>query len=68
MPEPLGKFLDRFEREKWGTNDWDEIQEKIREGQCRERQEALTGMEEEQADWESDDDPEWYWDRPLTME
>ena len=55
MPEPLGKYLARFEREEWGTNDWDEIQEKIREKDKREREDALTGMEEEQADWEADE-------------
>lgn len=56
MPEPLGKYLARFEREEWGTNDWGEIQEKIREDDWNKRQEALTGMAEEQADWEADED------------
>jgi hypothetical protein len=56
MPEPLGKYLARFEREEWGTNDWGEIQEKIREDDWEKRQGALTGMAEEQADWEADED------------
>ena len=52
--KPLSKVLEEFEQEEWGTNDWGEIQEKIREGDWEERRAALTGMEEEQADWESD--------------
>lgn len=47
--------LQRFEREEWGTNDWEEIQEKIRNEDREERQRALTGMPEEQADWEEDE-------------
>jgi hypothetical protein len=51
----LERYLQEFEREQWGTNDWSEIQEKIREEDKREREEALTGMDEEQADWEEDE-------------
>lgn len=55
MPEPLGKYLARFEREEWGTNDWGDIKEKIITAEQRKREEALTGMPEEQADWEDDE-------------
>jgi hypothetical protein len=55
MPEPLGKYLARFEQEEWGTNDWGEIKEKIITAEQRKREEALTGMAEEQADWEADE-------------
>ena len=53
--KPLSNMLEEFEREEWGTNDWSEIQEKIREDDWSQRQNALTGMEEEQADWEVDE-------------
>lgn len=56
MPEPLGKCLARFEQEEWGTNDFDEIKEKIREDDWRNRQQSLTGMDEEQAEWEEGDE------------
>lgn len=50
----LEEDLLRFERDEFGTNDWDEIQEIIRQRDWEKRQKGLTGMEEEQADWESD--------------
>jgi hypothetical protein len=48
-------MLQDFERKEWGTNDWQEIQVTIRERDWQERQDALTGMAEEQADWDSDE-------------
>ena len=51
----LENYLRRFEQEEWGTNDWEEIQEKIRAEAEEERKKTLTGMPEEQADWEGDD-------------
>ena len=51
----LGSALERFEREEWGTNDWDEIKEKIQEEEWSDAQKRMTGMEEEQADWEADE-------------
>ena len=47
--------LQQFEREEWGTNDWDKIQEKIREKEWSDAEKRMTGMEEEQADWEADE-------------
>jgi len=49
-------YLREFEREEWGTNDWREIQEKIVDEDKRQREEALTGMPEEQAEWEADEE------------
>ena len=51
----MEKMMQRFEREEWGTNDWPTIQEKIRETEWKRAQDALTGMEEEQADWDADE-------------
>lgn len=50
--EGLEQDLQRFEREEWGTNDWDEIQERIIDGEVNDRLKRMTGMPEEQADWE----------------
>lgn len=51
--------LQRFEREEFGTNDMEKIREVIIQREMEDRQAALTGMEEEQADWE-ETDPEIY--------
>lgn len=51
--------LQEFEREKWGTNDMREIQDAIQEEEWDAAQKRMTGMDEEQADWEADD-PEVY--------
>lgn len=53
----LERYPRCFERREWGTNNWDEIQEKIREQNWRDAQEQMTGMPEEQAEWEGWDDP-----------
>lgn len=50
----LGRALEQFEREEWGTNDMEEIQEKIQEKEWADARKRMTGMEEEQADWEYD--------------
>ena len=52
----LERDLQEFEREEWGTNDWEEIKQKIYEKDKQERENALTGMEEEQREWEGLDD------------
>jgi hypothetical protein len=51
----LGKALEQFEREEWGTNDMGEIQEAIQKEEWSKAQKRMTGMEEEQADWEADE-------------
>lgn len=48
----------------FGTTD----EEAIRADELNARKQALTGMKEEQADWESDGADDWIWDRPVTME
>lgn len=53
--EGLEKDLRQFEREEWGTNDWPEIKERIWEQETESRQRRMTGMPEEQADWEADE-------------
>lgn len=54
MPyETFSQYMERFEREEFGTNDFPEIIEVIRERDWIDAQERMTGMEEEQAEWES---------------
>ena len=48
--------LQEFEREQWGTNDMPTIIRAIKEGELRAAQERMTGMAEEQADWEEGGD------------
>jgi hypothetical protein len=57
--EGLERDLQEFERQEWGTNDWGNIKEAILEGESAEAQRRMTGMPEEQSDWE-EDDPEIY--------
>ena len=49
----------RFEIETWGTNDMLVIKEAVIAEAWRDAHDRLTGMEEEQADWESDMDLEF---------
>lgn len=51
----MERELQRFEQEEFGTNDWGEIVDRVTADEWRKAQERMTGMEEEQADWESDD-------------
>ena len=51
----LERFLQKFELDEFGTNDMGEIQEVIREREWSDAQERMTGMAEEQADWEEDE-------------
>lgn len=53
--ETLGKALERFEREEWGTNDPKEIREAIEAQEWDASQKRMTGMDEEQADWDADE-------------
>lgn len=54
--ETLSQMVARTEREEFGTNDWREIQKVIRQQNAEEAQANLTGMDQEQANWEEDDD------------
>jgi hypothetical protein len=45
-----------FNLKEFGTNDPTEIQEVIIRQTHKEARDALTGMDEEQADWDEDDD------------
>jgi hypothetical protein len=51
----LGQELQEFEREQWGTNDFPTIISLIEEESIQNAKELLTGMDEEQADWEADE-------------
>lgn len=55
-PWTLGEQLEAFEREEWGTHDMAEIKEKIHEKNWSDAEERMTGMAEEQAEWEGGDD------------
>ena len=48
--------LRRFEREEFGTNDFPEIIETIRDREWKAAQSRMTGMDEEQADWDADEE------------
>jgi hypothetical protein len=50
----LERMLQQFEREEFGTNDFPKIIEVIKEREWSDAQDRLTGMDAEQADWESD--------------
>lgn len=52
----LYHLLRRTERELFGTNDWEEIRIASMRMMKQEVLDSLTGMEEEQADWESDEE------------
>lgn len=47
--------LRAFELEEWGTNRMSEIREKIVEREWSDAQDRMTGMAEEQADWDADE-------------
>lgn len=51
-----------------GTMDEEEIKAIVDEESRNARDQPLTGMEEEQADWEEGDDGDYIWERPVTME
>lgn len=51
--------LAEFNRQEFGTDDYAEIREVIRSREWQARQDNLTGMEKEQAEWESEDGAEW---------
>lgn len=55
-PWTLGEKLEEFENQEWGTHDMAGIKEKIREEEWSDAQKRMTGMEEEQADWEGGGD------------
>ena len=48
----LEEELRAFELEEWGTNRMPEIQQKIQKSNWQKAQDTLTGMDEEQAEWE----------------
>lgn len=49
----LERLLLEFEQKEFGTNDFSQIIEIIQEREWTEAQDRMTGMEEEQAEWES---------------
>lgn len=51
----LEEELRAFELEEWGTNRMPEIQQQIQKSNWQKAQDALTGMDEEQADWDADE-------------
>lgn len=51
----LEEELQQFERDEFGTNDMGEIIQIISERELDAAQKRMTGMPEEQADWENDD-------------
>jgi hypothetical protein len=52
----------------FGTTDEEAIKAEVDNDELNAQKQVLTGMEEEQADWESDGTDDWLWDRPVTME
>lgn len=52
MSRSMEEELRQFELEEWGTNDLGEIVRKIHERKWEKSQARMTGMAEEQADWE----------------
>lgn len=55
----LERNLQEFERDEFGTNDFGEIIEVIKEREWSDAQGRMTGMDAEQAEWE-EEDPEIY--------
>jgi hypothetical protein len=51
----LEQDLRAFELEEWGTNRMEEIREKIQADEWSKAQARMTGMDEEQADWDADE-------------
>lgn len=50
----LERYLQEFERDEFGTNDWENMKEIIRERNWQAAQDNMTGMDEEQADWDAE--------------
>lgn len=48
----MEKMLYDFEEEEWGTHDLTEITSKIEAEEWNKARHRMTGMNEEQADWE----------------
>lgn len=55
----LERMLQEFEQETWGTNDFPTIVDSIERDEWRKARERMTGMDAEQAEWESDNSSEW---------
>lgn len=49
----MERYLQQFELEEYGTTDWGEIQAVLQERTWKAAQDRMTGMEDEQAEWES---------------